>query len=143
MTKTVVEDVYRYDSGGYYKGKSVRQASVASRGFRFVFGQILAMACHPERQWARWSQKFDLQKSDEDAINISSVMHILCNVATRSIFLRPMIVAISINASISSLDWSKGNFPVRKKRNIIPADQTSMASGNVNQLVESTNEWVN
>lgn len=52
---------------------------------------------------------------------------ILCRVAVFSIFLRPMIVAISIRASISSLDWNNGNLPARKKRRIIPADHTSIA----------------
>ena len=73
-------------------------------------------------------------------MNKFSVMHILCNVAARSIFLCPMIVAISINASISSLDWNRGNFPVRKKRSIMPTDQTSMAGGGVNQLADPTGE---
>jgi hypothetical protein len=53
--------------------------------------------------------------------------HVLCNVAVFSIFLRPMIVAISMSASTSSLDWSNGNLPVRKKRSIIPVDHTSIA----------------
>src|SRR6266702_5899566 len=34
---------------------------------------------------------------------------------------------ISKSASTSSLDWNKGNFPVRKKRSIMPADHMSMA----------------
>lgn len=96
------------------------------------------MACHPERRLVRWLQMSDLQRTVELDINRSDVKHILCNVATRSIFFRPMIVAISINASTSSLDWNRGNFPVRKKRSIIPADQTSMAGGSVNQFAEQT-----
>lgn len=51
----------------------------------------------------------------------------LCKHAASSILFLPMMVAISIKASTSSLDWNNGNFLVRKKRRIIPADQTSTA----------------
>jgi hypothetical protein len=52
---------------------------------------------------------------------------ILCSVATPSIFFFPIIAAISMRASTSSLDWNKGNLPVRKNRSIIPAAHISMA----------------
>ena len=54
-------------------------------------------------------------------------MDSLCSVAAFSIRRRPMTMAISIRASVSSLDWKRGNFFVRKNRRIIPADHTSMA----------------
>lgn len=43
-------------------------------------------------------------------------------------------------ASISSLDWNRGNFPVRKKRSIIPADQTSIAEAGDSERVWPSNE---
>ena len=44
---------------------------------------------------------------------------------------------ISKSASTSSLDWNKGNFPVRKKRSIMPADHMSMAVEN-----EAVSVWM-
>jgi hypothetical protein len=62
-------------------------------------------------------------------LNVEDRVHsILCKVATFSIRFFPMIVAISIKASISSLDWNSGNLPVRKNNKIIPTDQTSIAA---------------
>ena len=52
---------------------------------------------------------------------------LLCSVAVFSILFFPNIVASSIRASMSSLEWNRGNFRVRKNSRIIPADQTSMA----------------
>lgn len=56
---------------------------------------------------------------------------VLCNVAAFSIFRRPMMTAISMSASTSSLDWNSGNFPMRKKRRIIPAAHMSIAAATI------------
>lgn len=58
---------------------------------------------------------------------------VLCNVAAFSIFRRPMMAAISMNASTSSLDWNSGNLPMRKKSRIIPAAHMSIAAATVEQ----------
>lgn len=50
-----------------------------------------------------------------------------CSVATFSIRRRPTTHAISKSASTSSFDWKRGNFPVKKKRRIMPADHISIA----------------
>lgn len=57
----------------------------------------------------------------------ASKYHLQCRVAVFSILLFPMIVAISMRASISSLELNKGNFSVRKKSRIMPADHMSIA----------------
>lgn len=64
--------------------------------------------------------------------NVHEVLKdVLCNVAAFSIFLRPIMAAISMNASTSSLDWNSGNLPMRKKSRIIPAAHMSIATGTI------------
>ena len=46
------------------------------------------------------------------------------------------MVAISMRASVSSLELNIGNFFVRKKSRIMPADQTSMAKVSISVMCE-------
>ncbi len=52
-----------------------------------------------------------------------------CCVAHSRVFARPNIVAISSNASVSSIELKKGNRLVRIERSMTPADQVSISVG--------------
>lgn len=52
----------------------------------------------------------------------------------------PIMVAISMRASISSPALKRGNLPVRKSNNMIPTDHISMASGVLAALYSDTHK---
>jgi hypothetical protein len=67
-------------------------------------------------------------------------MDLPCSVAAFSILRFPIIVAISMSASVSSLAWKSGNLPTRKKSNITPAAQISTAGCSQEYLVDYQNK---